>query len=212
VSEKGRHERLGRGIACKPESCFLAAQRRGRRIPGRNLVVYALSRPEPERKQRLQNWDYREQEGRQCRGSQSGQAVAARKLPSHGLICAWRHRPCHHRSSCDGTQHIPADGRGTQRTRCTRGKSVKSEPFQGSRIARGFARAVLRGYRAAIRAGHRSGLSLHSFLFGLRRRSRRAMGSGARRDLGFAPRASLPPLRARWSGSGSHCLGRVQIA
>ena len=52
VSDKGRQEGLGRGDRLRARSCFLAAQRRGRRIPGRNLVVYALSRPEHERKER----------------------------------------------------------------------------------------------------------------------------------------------------------------
>jgi len=52
VNEKGRHERFGRGDRLRARACFLAAQRRGRRIPGRNLVLYALSRPEHERKER----------------------------------------------------------------------------------------------------------------------------------------------------------------
>jgi ribonuclease P protein component len=52
VSDKGRHEGLGRRDRLRARSCFLAAQRRGHRIPGRNLVVYVLSRPENERKER----------------------------------------------------------------------------------------------------------------------------------------------------------------
>ena len=52
MNEKGRHERFGRGDRLRARACFLAAQRRGRRIPGRNLVLYALSRPEHERKER----------------------------------------------------------------------------------------------------------------------------------------------------------------
>ena len=52
MSEEGRHQGLGRGDRLRARSCFLAAQRRGRRIPGRNLVVYALSRPENEHKER----------------------------------------------------------------------------------------------------------------------------------------------------------------
>jgi ribonuclease P protein component len=52
VSANGRHERLGRGDRLRARSSFLAAQRRGRRVPGRNLVVYALSRPETEQKER----------------------------------------------------------------------------------------------------------------------------------------------------------------
>ena len=52
MSANGRHERLGRGDRLRARSSFLAAQRRGRRVPGRNLVVYALSRPETEHKER----------------------------------------------------------------------------------------------------------------------------------------------------------------
>jgi len=52
VSDKGRQEGLARRDRLRARSCFLAAQRRGRRIPGRNLVVYALTRPEQERKER----------------------------------------------------------------------------------------------------------------------------------------------------------------
>jgi ribonuclease P protein component len=52
VTDKGRHEGLGRRDRLRARSCFLAAQRGGRRISGRNLVVYALARPEPERKER----------------------------------------------------------------------------------------------------------------------------------------------------------------
>jgi ribonuclease P protein component len=46
VSDTGRHEGLGRRARLRARSCFLEAQRRGRRISGRNLVVYALARPE----------------------------------------------------------------------------------------------------------------------------------------------------------------------
>ena len=49
MNDKGRLERLSRRERLRARSAFLAAQRRGRRIPGRNLVVYALSRPEHER-------------------------------------------------------------------------------------------------------------------------------------------------------------------
>ncbi|MGB8296625.1 MAG: ribonuclease P protein component [Polyangia bacterium] len=52
MSANGRHERLGRGDRLRARSCFLAAQRLGRRIPGRNLVLYALSRSEPGRQER----------------------------------------------------------------------------------------------------------------------------------------------------------------
>ena len=52
VSDKGRHEGLGRRDRLRARSCFLAAQQRGRRISGRNLVVYVLSRSENERKER----------------------------------------------------------------------------------------------------------------------------------------------------------------
>jgi ribonuclease P protein component len=52
VTDKGRHEGLGRRDRLRARSCFLAAQRRGRRIVGRNLVVYAMSRAEPERNER----------------------------------------------------------------------------------------------------------------------------------------------------------------
>ena len=52
VSDTGRHEGLGRRDRLRARSCFLAVQHRGRRISGRNLVVYALFRPEPERKER----------------------------------------------------------------------------------------------------------------------------------------------------------------
>jgi ribonuclease P protein component len=52
VSEEGRQQGLGRGDRLRARSCFLAAQRRGRRISGRNLVVYALARSEHERKER----------------------------------------------------------------------------------------------------------------------------------------------------------------
>jgi ribonuclease P protein component len=52
VRDKGRQEGLGRRDRLRARSCFLAAQRRGRRIPGRNLVVYALFCPEHERKER----------------------------------------------------------------------------------------------------------------------------------------------------------------
>lgn len=51
MTDKGRHERLSRGDRLRARSCFLAVQQRGRRIPGRNLVVYALSRAEHERKE-----------------------------------------------------------------------------------------------------------------------------------------------------------------
>jgi len=52
VSDKGRQQGLGRRDRLRARSSFLAAQRRGRRISGRNLVLYALSRPEQERKER----------------------------------------------------------------------------------------------------------------------------------------------------------------
>jgi ribonuclease P protein component len=52
VTDKGRHERLNRGDRLRLRSCFLAVQHRGRRIPGHNLVVYALSYPEHERTER----------------------------------------------------------------------------------------------------------------------------------------------------------------
>ena len=52
MSDTGRHEGFGRGNRLRARSCFLAAQQRGRRISGRNLVVYALFRPEPERGER----------------------------------------------------------------------------------------------------------------------------------------------------------------
>jgi ribonuclease P protein component len=52
VSEEGRQQGLGRGDRLRARSSFLAAQRRGRRISGRNLVVYALARSEREREER----------------------------------------------------------------------------------------------------------------------------------------------------------------
>lgn len=52
MSDEGRHERLGRLDRLRARSSFLAVQHRGRRMPGRNLVVYALSRAEHERKER----------------------------------------------------------------------------------------------------------------------------------------------------------------
>jgi ribonuclease P protein component len=39
-------------VRLRARSSFLAVQHRGRRIPGRNLVVYALCRPEQERSAR----------------------------------------------------------------------------------------------------------------------------------------------------------------
>jgi len=193
-------------------SCFLAAQRRGRRIPGRNLVIYALPPSRIRTQTAIQNWDYREQEGRQCRGSQSGQAVAPRKL-----TVAWPHLRLAVRTLSSSlvlrrhTAHTSGRPRNSANSlHAWEVREIRTPPGQSdSSWFRASSPAWLPG---CYRAGHRSGLSLHSFLFGLRRRSRRAMGSGAGRDLGFAPRASLPPLRAWWSGSGSHCLGRVQIA
>jgi len=52
VTEKGRQERLSRGDRLRARPCFLAVQHRGRRISGRNLVLYVLSRAEQDRKER----------------------------------------------------------------------------------------------------------------------------------------------------------------
>lgn len=52
MSDKGRRERLGRMDRLRARSSFLAVQHGGHRMPGRNLVLYALSRPEQERNQR----------------------------------------------------------------------------------------------------------------------------------------------------------------
>jgi len=211
VSEKGRHERLGRGDRLQARSCFLAAQRRGRRIPGRNLVVYALSRPEPERKQRSRigitvskkvgNAVVRNRVKRGCAKATVAWPHLRLAAPTLSSSLVLRRHTAH----TSGRPRNSANSLHAWEVR-----EIRTLPGQSdSSWFRASSPAWLPG---CYRAGHRSGLSLHSFLFGLRRRSRRAMGSGARRDLGFAPRASLPPLRARWSGSGSHCLGRVQIA
>jgi ribonuclease P protein component len=52
VSDEGRRQRFGRMVRLRARSSFLAVQHRGRRIPGRDLVAYALPRPVLERKER----------------------------------------------------------------------------------------------------------------------------------------------------------------
>ena len=52
MSDNGHLQRLSRGDRLRARSCFLAVQHRGRRIQGRNLVLYALFRAEHERKER----------------------------------------------------------------------------------------------------------------------------------------------------------------
>jgi ribonuclease P protein component len=46
VIPAGRHEGLGRHQRLQRRSSFLAAQQNGRRVSGRNLVVYAIPRLE----------------------------------------------------------------------------------------------------------------------------------------------------------------------
>jgi len=191
VSEKGRHERLA-ADRLQARSCFLRRSVAGVGFPGGILWSMRVPVPNPNANSD-QNWITVSKKS-QCRGSQSVKRWLRESYRRMASSAPGGTGLCHHRSSCDATAHT-SGRRGTQRTRArVEVREIRTLPGQSD--SSWFARAVLRGYRAAIAAGHRP-VCRYTPSCSSTPKKPSSDGEWCEADLGFAPRASLPPLRAR---------------